>query len=113
LKRIGKIHDDWEFNPFVKKVLAERRESFDIHFLPQFHWSMPLKAIDFDYIGRFENIKKDWSTIASFIGTKPDLPHANKGSSKNFRDYYDLETKDIVFNLYKDDFLEFGYDQNF
>lgn len=37
-------------------------------------------------------------------------PHDTK-SAETWRSFYDQATADIVYQLYKEDFLEFGYDR--
>lgn len=113
LKKFEKVKSNWTFDYFVREILIGQRENFDIHFLPQFHWSRPLSKINFDYIGKFETLKEDWKNIAPEISAYPTLPHVNKGKSIDFRDYYSDELKNIIYNMYKDDFIEFEYKKDF
>ena len=70
-----------------------------------------------DCIGRFENYEKDAQNILDRLGTywrqDPDggriIPHLNVSTHKNYRDMYNLKTRDIVYNLFKKDIQTFDY----
>ncbi|MEE8526996.1 MAG: sulfotransferase family 2 domain-containing protein [Gammaproteobacteria bacterium] len=57
-----------------------------------------------DYIGRFEQLEQDASTILATIGcAAKKLPHLNKSNRKHYRDYFDDETREIVREFYAQD----------
>lgn len=73
--------------------------------LQQHRW-----AVDMDYIGRFENLQKDFDKACDIIGvSKRKLPHHNKTKHEHYTMYYDNETQDLVAKLYQKDLKEFGY----
>jgi hypothetical protein len=39
------------------------------------------------------------------------LGHKNKSIHKEYNNYYDAVTYDIVYEIYKEDFIRFGYDK--
>ena len=61
--------------------------------------------------------EKDAQNILDRLGTywrqDPDggriIPHLNVSTHKNYRDMYNLKTRDIVYNLFKKDIQTFDY----
>ena len=67
--------------------------------------------IGVDFVGKFENLNKDWIYICErlYINTL-DLPHKNNsGVSDYYIDHYDQRSKDIVYQHLKRDIEHFNY----
>jgi hypothetical protein len=62
-----------------------------------------------DFIGRYENLKEDFSKICDILGRNIKLPHINKTEHLNYKSYYDAETKQIVADWHRNDINNFGY----
>ena len=62
-----------------------------------------------DYIGRYENLVRDFRELYNIIGFRGSLGHRRKSSRGDYREYFDCETRDIVRDIYSDDIDEFGY----
>lgn len=66
-----------------------------------------------DFIGKFEKLQKDFSTVAKKINLKRyNFPHFNKTKIKNrkhYTEYYNNETIKIVSENFKKDIEYFGY----
>lgn len=75
------------------------------HFGPQYHYFRCA-----NHIIKLENIKEDCASLG--IDLKFHFSKT-KGTKKysNYLDAYTQKTKDIVYNLYKEDFIELGYDK--
>ena len=94
----------------------------EYHTLPQFEFFPNLNGGHYfgdkitskftcDFIGRFENLHKDFNTVCSNIGIKQfKLPHAY--NSKTFKESFNWtsELKEKVYNYYKKDFEFFNYE---
>ena len=66
---------------------------------------------DFEYI-RFENMEEDLNRIMKKLGLPKyeiDIPHFKKSIRGDWKEYYDEETKEIVYNLFKDEIELFNY----
>ena len=76
--------------------------------LPQSRWlenDGMLQKIEF--IGRFENIDKDFATIAEKLGIGECLRKLNQSEALPVE--LDHDTKNLLADYYADDFLNFGY----
>ena len=82
-----------------------------IMFQPQAEWLRNAQGqIDVNFIGKFESLSEDFSTIAQQIGLKnTSLPHLNKTLSTDYRDYYDEETTQIIREWFEEDLTLFDY----
>ena len=79
-------------------------------FMPQRDWLTDESGtIAVDYIGRFEHLEQDFSTVCEQLGTTAKLPHMKKSKRGDCRDYYDDETAEIVARVFAEDIDEFGY----
>lgn len=65
-----------------------------------------------DFVGRFENLQEDFDYVCDRVRIKrKKLTHANKSKrDRDYRKYYDSETKEIVAKKYADDIGRFGYE---
>ncbi|MCK4835561.1 MAG: sulfotransferase family 2 domain-containing protein [Candidatus Aminicenantes bacterium] len=62
-----------------------------------------------DFIGRFENLKKDWDRLQSRIGIKKKLGHLKRTCHIHYQSYYNQELIDEVARIYPKDITELGY----
>jgi hypothetical protein len=63
-----------------------------------------------DFVGKFENINKDFNEICNNIGIIGNLPHVNKSNHRDYRSYYNSYTKKLIEENFKDDIELFNYD---
>lgn len=62
-----------------------------------------------DFVGRFENIHRDFGIVAGRLGIDARLPYRNANPGGSWRDFYTDSIRDRVFRFYAEDFAEFGY----
>jgi hypothetical protein len=74
---------------------------------PQVRWT---ENLNFDFIGRQENLGVDYQTLAAVFGIDNlAMPHLNKTEGNEYEKYYCQETKRIVEEFYCEDFREYDY----
>ena len=79
-------------------------------FLPQVEWLKDFEGkIDLDKIIRFENLTDEMNQVFNTIGIHQELPHVNKTSKTNYRDFYDEATQKIIADWFHEDIKVFGY----
>ncbi|MDP6940759.1 MAG: sulfotransferase family 2 domain-containing protein [Planctomycetota bacterium] len=68
--------------------------------------------IGVDFVGKFENLEEDFSTVCKKIGIQIALPHANANpnpNKKDWRDRFDKTAQMRVGELFAEDIEAFGY----
>lgn len=64
-----------------------------------------------DFVGKFEKIDTDFSTVCSHIGVSTSLPKLNaSNNTQQFQQFYTDMTRDLVSRRFKSDIELFGYD---
>ena len=97
------------------KFVLENEENNHLlicHYLPQHKFTHINNECKIDMILRFENLKKHWKFFCYKINKNIKLIKVDQyssGKKYNYLDYYDDNLKDIVYELYKDDFIIFNY----
>ena len=112
----GKLLLDVTFEQFLTYLVNGGSEEDD-HWKPQ---TRLCRICDyrFDFLGRFETLNQDANKIFRHLHLDLKLPEEIDYKQKTvdmLRDYYKKIPKSLmlkVFNIYKDDFLAFGYDPN-
>ncbi len=99
------VHPKISFKEFLKQHAGKGM------LMPQTYWLKNLKGeIDLDFIGRFESLEDDFKEIQKVLNV-PDisLPHRIKGSTDDYRDYYDDESIKIISEIYREEISLFDY----
>lgn len=64
-----------------------------------------------DYIIEYKNLTKEFENMFKYLNLDPPkLPIINKSNHKNYQEYYDEESKNFVYELFKKDINYFGYE---
>jgi len=100
-----------EFSDFVYKWVNQENVNSFTHFIPQHKFiSDENGVIRADFVGKTENIQKDFQVVSSILGLDAKLQHSNKSNHNSYVDYYDNRTKAIVASVYEKDINLFGYE---
>ena len=104
---IGEYKD---FQSFVKGWLNIDNIFKYHHFRPQYLYFMgDNEKLKIDYFAFLENIDDDFEVICKKIGFKSILEQKNQSIHKDYKDYFDEETKLIVATVYEKDIGLLGY----
>jgi chondroitin 4-sulfotransferase 11 len=117
LKHNKKFKTEISFKEFVRVVSSIPNKKLDRHLKPQYLFLTDKKGnLIPDFIGKFENINEDFKKACKKAGIEnpPELPKKNPSKrKKDYKDYYDEETKKLVQERYRKDFELFGYSKEF
>lgn len=79
-------------------------------FMPQLNWVIDTKGkILVDFIGRFEQLHRDFNYVCKKLQIKTTLPHLNKTERTHYREYYNYQSIEIVKAWFKKDIELFNY----
>lgn len=101
------------FEEFIDSL--KRRKRFfkntmkHLHFLPQYYFLEDFNGnIPLDKTIHFEKLNDGFFEVCNDLNIKgKKLEHKNKSKRSDWNIYYDDNTKDFVYNIYKKDFKEF------
>ncbi|MAM29032.1 MAG: hypothetical protein CMC13_08415 [Flavobacteriaceae bacterium] len=99
------------FTEFVQEWLNEKNITNSLHFQHQHVFLEDKKGrIAVNFIGRFETIDEDFEIITKKLNIDKVLTKTNTSKrKKNYREYYNEETKQIVAKVYQKDIRLFNY----
>jgi sulfotransferase famil protein len=100
-----------DFDSFVRQWVTRKNIWSFTHFLPQHHFLCIDKRLGVDFVGFYENLAEDFAIIARRIGKHTELREENRlgGRDKDYRQYYNEETRGIVAKVYAEDIALLGY----
>tara|TARA_B100002052_G_scaffold267311_1_gene265121 strand:+ start:14 stop:355 length:342 start_codon:yes stop_codon:yes gene_type:complete len=64
-----------------------------------------------DYIGKLENIQKDFNYIQDRLNIQTNLPHVNKSKHNPYYEYFNKKTSNMIIEAFEEDFDFFGYEK--
>ena len=64
-----------------------------------------------DFVGRYENLQADFQKICAKLGIASEaLPHLNRSDRRDYRQYYNERTKNLILEYAREDIEMFCYD---
>lgn len=75
----------------------------------QIWWLKHKNKIDMDFIGKFENLEKDFKKICKEIGADLNLPHVNSSKHTHYSNYYDFSSRKFVEKVCEEEIELFKY----
>lgn len=108
-RKEGGVRLSRDFRAYVLKALKDDQKS--IHFQPQTRTFMcDGEFIPNMFIGRFEQLARDWAVVADRIGVPKHLPHVNKSTHRPYQELYDKESRQVVADVYAEEIEALGYE---
>ena len=106
------VLDFGSFEAFVENGLAHEAVLREQHFRPQSAFLCRGNGeLAVDYLGRYENLDRDFDEVAARLGASTKLePRNSSGRTRGYRDCYTDKTRDLTAEIYRRDIDIFGYD---
>ncbi len=103
---IYNINDDnYTFLQFLKEKINHSTFS-QLYFISDKNGDIPM-----DFIGRFENLQNDFNVVCRELNiVETVLPKLLVRKYGHYTDNYTAETKDLIYQLYKDEIDYFGFE---
>jgi len=101
-----------DFSTFVNNWVTPEHVRSWIHFQPQCDFICGANgALDVDFVGRFEQLDKDFQTLCNKLGFERVLASLNQNRSGQpyYQSLYDDQTRDIVAQVYARDIELLNY----
>lgn len=98
------------FDDFIKNGLKNASKE-QLHFLPQVFWILNEKGNpEVETVLRLENLQNDFDEFCKMMNLgQYNLKTTNASNRKAWKQYFNSETKQIVQDIYRDDFDFFDY----
>ena len=101
------------FDDFVELVSRIPDRISDAHFKSQYAFLYKGNRKIPDYIGKFEQLSHDWTTIADKYGVC-SLPLMNKSERESWKKYYTSKrTVELAADRYRKDIEHFDYTEDY
>lgn len=100
------LNEKISFIEFIKKFLGTKQLKSQLYWIKDFRGDVAV-----DKIIKFENLEEDFEKLVkeNFINNDIELPHKLKGKETKLDDYYDEESKLLVYQAYKEELQLFDY----
>lgn len=109
LKR-NDILESKNFDEFVERIYNKKCFDYNIHFRKQSSLLYYNEKLLVDFVGKIENIAEDFKVIQSRTSNKP-LPRLNTSRHPSFNEVTSSISRDIIYEIYEEDFINFGYER--
>jgi hypothetical protein len=101
----------FSFDEFINRLIEQRlHQTILIHSNPIHDYFLYNDKQYVDFIGRYENLNKDWQHVANVIGvSRNKLPVFNTTNHKNYKTYYNKTTIKLVGDFFEKEIDYLGY----
>lgn len=108
----GLYHDEMSFGDFARAVCRIPDERANRHFRSQASFLVDNRGnLLVDEVRRFEELQEGFLYLKSLLGRDDlELPHLKRTARRDYREYYDEETAELVGHRYAADLSLFGYE---
>lgn len=110
-------YEEASFKAFLYWLRGSRSiYTFDEHWKSQ-SLLLDVDRVEFDRIGKFENLSDEADAFISLLGanvkfpTQKEIKFSPTSAAKKIDHYYDDEARDLVNEIYHNDFLNFNYEK--
>lgn len=114
---MNKNNPDFEKNPqtYMYHALLNKKTHKHILFTPQSEFICDQKGkLMVDEVGKYEHLQSFANRILDYFGfEEKELEIINTSVHKPFAEYYNEELKQMVYEFYKNDFNNYGYNSEF
>jgi len=102
---LGVTNPNCTFEDFLNSNMDHKTFS-QLYFITDTKGNVPM-----DFIGRFENLQNDFDKVCEHLGIEDsELPKLLVRKYGHYTDNYTEKTKDLVYDLYKDEIDYFGFE---
>ena len=120
-KKMIELNPQQQFDAFVHQAKLMWDDNnfknwLDGHARPQIFYTHDNEKNQIvDYVGYYERLEEDLKNLNDICGwnlKSTAIPHLNKNSKRHYSSYYNQDngvTKEIVYNLYRDEIEIYGY----
>lgn len=122
--KLPKSNFENEKNTFLKfcrnldKVIEHGPGEFTL-WIPQYDWIHKDNKCLVDFVGRYENLEEDLLRVCKKLDIECNVKFGDNDKNKSIKSqlkykdfYFNDEIVDLVYNFYKRDFEEFGYEKD-
>ena len=112
------LPEDYElsFREFLLRIRESSYKKMNAHWRPQWASLGLNKMMQYDFIGRFENLEDDLQKVLNHLNhdvasrwkLKSHKPHSTNANNR-LKQYYGFEEQALVAEIFEDDFRYFGY----
>lgn len=112
LRRISNPRNKGKFSlEYNQKVIEDFDKGFEYFVQTTVLQPQHTRIKGIDSVLKLENIQNDIKDIADRFNIKKQIPFVNLSNrSRNYKEYYNNKTKDIVYNKFKNDVTLFNYE---
>lgn len=102
------------FEDMVKKMASIPDEVADTHFMSQTAILYEqAKGVDYDFVGKLETFETDFANVQNACGISSVPGKDNATQNDDWQSYLSVETERLIYERFKSDFIEFGYERFF